>query len=314
MFRLAIKNLATNKIRLGLTALAIVLGVGFVVSSFILRDGLKDTFGSLSDAVVEGIDLAVELDPDIPGTTRLTSADIETVQNIPGVRVAEGDLEAVENLIQPILDDGTTITLNGPPQLMLNWTVDEGLSPSELLSGRAPTGPDEWVVDVDSAAEHNFVLDTTYDMITPSGRKTASLVGIFAFEGSDVGPTFMAMETSALRDYRAPRRYVGSNSDCRRRICAAARRPSGDRHCTEQQLPTGRGPRSGQPRRTISKPSSTRRSTSSVESCSDSPWWRCSFRSSSSPTRSRSRQASGPASWVCSERSERHQARYSGRS
>ena len=84
---------------------------------------------------------------------------------------------------------------------MLNWTVDEGLSPSELLSGRAPTGLDEWVVDVDSAAEHNFVLDTTYDMITPSGRKAASLVGIFAFEGSDVGPTFMAMETSALRDY-----------------------------------------------------------------------------------------------------------------
>ena len=36
MFRLALKNLAANKIRLGLTALAIVLGVGFVVSSFVI--------------------------------------------------------------------------------------------------------------------------------------------------------------------------------------------------------------------------------------------------------------------------------------
>lgn len=201
MFRLALKNLAANKIRLGLTGFAIVIGVGFVVSSFVLRDGLKDTFGNLSDAIVAGVDLAVSLDEDNDDAKALTDADVAIVEATPGIRAISADLPTAENTIQPIKDDGTTITLQGPPQLMFNWTADEAINPSEMVEGVAPTDADQWVVDVESAEEHSFVVGRDYDMITPSGRRTAELVGLFAFDGDALGATLMAMEPEALKDY-----------------------------------------------------------------------------------------------------------------
>jgi putative ABC transport system permease protein len=201
MFKLALKNLAANKIRLALTVSAIVIGVGFVVSSFVLRDGLKDTFGNLSSAVVAGVDLAVSLDEDNDDADPLTDADVAIIAATPGVRAYSADLPPAANIIQPILDDGTTITLQGPPQLVFNWTSDEGISPLTIVDGVEPTGPDEWVVDDESAEEHSFVVGRTYDMITPSGRRTAELVGIFSFDGDALGATLMSMEQANLEDY-----------------------------------------------------------------------------------------------------------------
>ena len=156
MFRLALKNLAANKIRLGLTALAIVLGVGFVVSSFVLRDGLKDSFASLSEEIVGTTDFGLTpisgFDPDtgefVEEPPFLTEADLEIVRGIDGVRVAEGSLEGPENGVQPIKPDGTTIPVNGPPQIGFSWGVEDQLNPLVIVDGAAPTAPGEWVIDL----------------------------------------------------------------------------------------------------------------------------------------------------------------------
>ena len=93
MFRLALKNLSENAIRITLTGFAIVLGVAFVVSSFVLRDGLSESFESLSAEIVQGTDLQVSgLDDE-----RLTDADLATLNAEPGVRVAEGSISAFEH-------------------------------------------------------------------------------------------------------------------------------------------------------------------------------------------------------------------------
>ena len=51
MFRLTLRNLAANKARFAMTTFAVVLGVGFVVASFVLSDGLRSTFSDLSDDI-----------------------------------------------------------------------------------------------------------------------------------------------------------------------------------------------------------------------------------------------------------------------
>lgn len=197
MFKLALKNLAAGKIRLLLTTLLIVIGVGFVSSSFILRDGLKDVFGDLAEETLAGVDVGISpLDSNNP----ITVADLDAVRAVPGVRAAELDLTS-ENDIQPIKPDGSTITLQGPPQLVFGWGLDGGLSPTTIVSGEAPLGPDQWVIDEPSKAEHGFVIGESYDMITPSGRKNATLVGTFTFDGFVEGPTFMAMELETLATY-----------------------------------------------------------------------------------------------------------------
>ena len=200
MFKLALKNLAQNKIRLGLTAFAIVLGVGFVVSSFVLRDGLKDVFGNLAEEIVAGVDLGIssanpELDP-------ITQADLDAISSIDGIREAELEItgEGAENLIQPIKPDGSTITLQGPPQLVFGWTDGES-SITSIIDGRAPAAFGEWVIDPPSLEEHGFVVGETYDFITPSGRQSGQLVGTFTYNGFVEGPTFMAMTSDTARNY-----------------------------------------------------------------------------------------------------------------
>jgi len=180
VFRLALKNLAANKIRLGLTALAIVLGVGFVVSSFVLRDGLKDSFASLSEEIVGTTDFGLspmaEFDVDsgelINENPMLTEADLDIVRSVDGVRVAEGGLEGPENGVQPI-------------------------------KSVAPTGSGEWVIDLDAAADHGFVVGETTTFVTPEGRKDATLVGTFRFgeDNTTNGATLMAFELSTAREF-----------------------------------------------------------------------------------------------------------------
>ena len=45
MLRLTLKNLRANRVRFAMTTFAVVLAVSFVVSSFVLTDGLRSTFG-----------------------------------------------------------------------------------------------------------------------------------------------------------------------------------------------------------------------------------------------------------------------------
>ena len=49
VLRLTFRNLAASKLRFLLTSFAVFMGVSFVVSSFVLTDGLTKTF----DAIVE---------------------------------------------------------------------------------------------------------------------------------------------------------------------------------------------------------------------------------------------------------------------
>ena len=59
VLRLVRKNLAATKLRLVLTALSIVLGVSFVTSSFVLADGLRASFRTLSGSINKGTDLSL---------------------------------------------------------------------------------------------------------------------------------------------------------------------------------------------------------------------------------------------------------------
>ena len=59
MFRLTIKNLWANKVRFALTTFGVMLAVSFVVSAFVLGDGLRSTFTGVSEEITAGVDLEV---------------------------------------------------------------------------------------------------------------------------------------------------------------------------------------------------------------------------------------------------------------
>ena len=199
MLKLAIKNLAQNKVRLLLTMFAIVLGVGFVVSSFVLRDGLGAIFDNLVEESVEGIDLLVsQTNNDIP---MVDESVRETVLAIDGVASADLQIDPNINInrIEPVKPDGETITRNGPPQFAFGWT-EAVWSSFEILEGRPPDN-DEWIIDPSSLEEHGFIIGDFYSISTPFGLREAQLVGTFTFDGFIEGPTFMSFTNATIQEY-----------------------------------------------------------------------------------------------------------------
>ena len=60
MLRATIKSLLGRKLRLAMTALAVVLGVGMTAGSFILTDTALQSFDNLFGDVFKGTDVVVQ--------------------------------------------------------------------------------------------------------------------------------------------------------------------------------------------------------------------------------------------------------------
>ncbi|MDH3682324.1 MAG: FtsX-like permease family protein [Acidimicrobiia bacterium] len=194
MIRLTIRNIVAHKARLAMTTLAVVLGVSFVVASFVLSDGLRSTFNDLSEEITAGIDLEVRPTSDFGEPLPLDIALVDEIAALDGVNNAVGFVEADENSVQPVKADGTTISTTGPPQLMGGWIDDPALSSFTIVDGTAPDELGEFSMDRDAAARNGFVVGQSYDLITPLGvMEGFDLVATTSFgdNNTTVGATLM---------------------------------------------------------------------------------------------------------------------------
>lgn len=196
MFRLTIKNLLANKVRFALTTFGVVLAVSFVVSAFVLGDGLRSTFTKVSEEVTAGVDLEVRNVADFGDTPPLPADTVATVAAVDGVADAVPNIEAADNAVRPIRANGQSISTNGPPQLAFNWIDNKQLSPFTLVDGAAPR-VGEFTIDVDSAEKYDFVIGDSYQLMIPSGRVDLTLSGTSSFgaDNSTLGAVLMQMNS-----------------------------------------------------------------------------------------------------------------------
>ena len=180
MLRLTLKNLRANKVRFALTTFGVILAVSFVVSAFVLGDGLRSSFGDVSEEVTAGIDLQVRPAADFGDPPPLPADLVPVVAGVDGVADAVADIEAPWDAIQVIGGDGEPITTVGPPQIAQAWSDNASISPFTLIEG-APPGIGEFTVDVDSAAGNDLVIGQAYEIATPSGRVSLTLSGTSSF-------------------------------------------------------------------------------------------------------------------------------------
>jgi putative ABC transport system permease protein len=197
MFRLTIKHLLANKVRFALTALGVTLAVSFVVSAFVLGDGLRSTFTKVSEEVTAGVDLEVRNTADFGDPPPLPPDTVSTVAGVDGVADAVASIESGDNAVRPIRPNGDTIPTAGPPQLAFNWIDNPQLSAFTLVDGAAPQ-VGEFTMDVDAAAKYGFVIGDTYELMTPSGNAHLELSGTTSFgaDNSTLGATLMQFNTA----------------------------------------------------------------------------------------------------------------------
>ncbi|MGH3731923.1 MAG: hypothetical protein ACRDVC_00865 [Acidimicrobiales bacterium] len=95
MRHVTLKNLASHKLRLALTSLAIVLGVTFISGTLVLTDTLHGLFSSLIGTVYQKIDFEVRGVAQFPSNAAasavrnpLPESLLQTVRNVLGVEAA----------------------------------------------------------------------------------------------------------------------------------------------------------------------------------------------------------------------------------
>ncbi len=156
MWKVLVRGLTSHKLRLALTALAIVLGVGFVAGTFVLTDTINKTFSDLFEQTTKGTDVAVRTKETFGQGQRapLPESVLADVQSVPGKDVAEG---GVNGYAQFIDKQGKPVTTGGAPTLGISLNSDPRLRAGTVLrEGAWPAGSDQVAMDAHTAKKYGF--------------------------------------------------------------------------------------------------------------------------------------------------------------
>jgi putative ABC transport system permease protein len=194
VFRATLKSLLGRKLRLVLTGLSIVLGVGFVSGTYVLTDTMNKAFDDLfkqasssSDVIVrassafEGIDSG----PGGGGGQQREPIHqdlVQTVRSVPDVDVAAGGVTGYAKMIDPATGD--PIGGFGPPTMGLNWNEIANAT-LELRAGKAPSGSHEVVVDAGTAKKYDLTVGQSIKIIFEGSIDEFRIVGIAGFGTAD---------------------------------------------------------------------------------------------------------------------------------
>ena len=150
MWRTTFKSLFARKLRLALTALSIVLGVGFVAGTFVLTDTMNAAFDQLFGEIARGSDVVVRsvsaFTPEQAGPgggqtderKPVPDSLLKTVEAVSGVASANGDVSGFAQMVDPAT--GKAIGSVGPPTIGANWS---GNNPAVTFrDGGPPVGSD----------------------------------------------------------------------------------------------------------------------------------------------------------------------------
>jgi putative ABC transport system permease protein len=193
MLRAALKSVLARKLRLVLTALAIVLGVGFTAGTFVLTDTALASFDKLFGDVFQGTSVVVQARqayaPSAAGgnggggseRNPIPEALLPDVEAVPGVAAADGDVAGFAQVVDPAT--GKVIQNGGAPTIGNSWDPD--VTSLTVVNGAAPTGPDQVAVDAGTAEDHDLSVGQRVRVTTTTAAEEFTISGIVKFDTSD---------------------------------------------------------------------------------------------------------------------------------
>ena len=200
MLRLTLKGLLAHKLRVALTALAIILGVTFVTGTLVLTDTLHNTFTSLFSKIYSHVDFEVRGTAAFSGQqggaavrNPISDSLIATVAAVPGVDAAEG---LVGGYAQFVDKQGKAITTGGAPTLGTTFGSKPQLSALHPVSGHGPTASNQVAMDEGTATKYHFHVGDSVKVLLPGPPETFNISGIVRFgSASNLGGATLAAFT-----------------------------------------------------------------------------------------------------------------------
>jgi putative ABC transport system permease protein len=184
--------------RLIAISVAILVGVAFVVGSFVLADSLRKTFDDLFTNISQNVDLqvrsSVAFGEDDANVQRdpVPASLLDTVRGVEGVEVAEGSIQRYAQIIDP---KGDVVKTQGAPTLGVAWS-NSPLSGLTIKEGTPPSGADQVAIDKATAEREDIKLGDKIQVITDTGTypmTVTTLVGLGDTDGF-AGATLAAFD------------------------------------------------------------------------------------------------------------------------
>ena len=198
MGKITLKGILAHKLRLGLTSLAIVLGVTFIAGTFVLTDTLHNTFYSLVGSIYQKIDFQVRGVAEFPTSDAATAVRnpvpeqvLSVVRQVPGVGAADG---VADGYAQFVSKTGQPIVTGSEPTIGESFNPDPLTSELHVIDGKPPTGPQDVVMDAGTAKSYHFAVGDRVRMLFSGPEQTFTITGIAQFGSADnlAGVTFAA--------------------------------------------------------------------------------------------------------------------------
>ncbi|MDQ1493646.1 MAG: putative transport system permease protein [Actinomycetota bacterium] len=190
MLKATLRNLFAHKIRLLLTGLSVVIGVGFLAGTLVFTDTLKATFNGLVGRVSKNLSVVVRAQSDFSSQdigassarAPVPASLIDKVKTVDGVQDAVGAVQGIDLLIT---QSGKAVTPKspGPPTLAVSWTPSN-FSTLTFVQGRGPSGAGEVAVDKSAADQYNLHIGDPVTVQTQGDPIQSKIVGIVTVGGS----------------------------------------------------------------------------------------------------------------------------------
>jgi putative ABC transport system permease protein len=208
MWRATITGIFARKVRLFLTALAVVLGVTFVSGTYVLTDTLHASLGEIFQQFTTGTDLVVaakhEVGDRATSRQRIPSGLATGIERVDGVAEAMPFLLGNATLIEK--DDKTAIQPLGAINLGISWAGGDTIGPARVLEGRQPRVDGEVAIDAGTAERYKFRVGDDIRVLLTGEAESFRIVGLVALgDRSDLG-----FATLAAFDSKTAERAFGA--------------------------------------------------------------------------------------------------------
>ena len=241
MWRATLKNLYSRKLRLALTTLAVVLGVGFISGTLVLGDTMRAAFADAFGELTGEVDVQVRGETEFDGTTSsdehapVPATVVGRIATVKGVAAVEPQIEGYAQLLDR---NGKPIGGDGPPTIGGNVPRNEDLAGVELREGRYPRAPDEVAIDAGTVRNQGLAVGDTTGVVVPNGpARRVKIVGVVGFGELDNlgGATLVMFDRETALDLFSPKEKAWST--------VAVRAESGvSRHVLADRVAAAAGP------------------------------------------------------------------------
>ncbi|MFE6285913.1 FtsX-like permease family protein [Streptomyces sp. NPDC057877] len=204
VLKTSMRNFFSHKGRMALSAVAVLLSVGFVCGTLVFTDTMTTTFDKLFAATSSDVTVSAKGSSDTGETTSdngkppvMPASVLDRVGEVDGVKSAEGTVFSTSVTVIDADKDSLSPS-SGAPTIVGNWNRNDARTMT-VAEGAAPRGPDQVMVDSDTADKHDLKLGDEIGIITVVGTHQAKISGFADFEVTNPGAAIFYLDTKTAQ-------------------------------------------------------------------------------------------------------------------